>query len=109
MIGQRISTAASDQLLHVIVHVGIHSVEDPDDDKSEFLTVEQEIIGQWKRAFWGKKWVMAKLSEAEITHFFGAWHPDGSISSSELEQPEQDEPGDGAISYINDDCDDDIP
>ncbi len=36
---QRISTAASDQILHVIDHVGIHSVEDPDDDKSEFLIV----------------------------------------------------------------------
>jgi hypothetical protein len=33
LIGQRISTAASDQLLHVIGHVGINIVEDPEDDK----------------------------------------------------------------------------
>ena len=59
--------------------------------------------------FLGKKWVLTKLSEAEIVHFLGAWHPGGYISSSELEQAEPDEPGDGAISYINDDCDDDIP
>ncbi len=85
MIGQRISTAAYDQLLNVISHLGIRSVEDPDDDKSEFLTVKQEIIGHWKRVFWGKKW--AKLSEAEIVHFFGAWRSDGNISSSELEKP----------------------
>ncbi len=45
LIGQRISTAASHQLLHVIGHVGINIVEDPDDDKLEFLTVKQDIIG----------------------------------------------------------------
>ncbi len=56
----------------------------------------------------GKKWLLTKLSGAEIVHFFGAWHPGGNISLSELEQPEPDEPGDGAISYLNDDCDDDI-
>ncbi len=45
LIGQRISAAASDQHLHVVGHVGIHIVEDPDDDKKEFLTVKQDIIG----------------------------------------------------------------
>ncbi len=108
LIGPRISTAASDQLLHVTGHVGIHSVEDPDDDESEFLTVKQEIVGHWKRYFLGKKWVQTKLSEAEIVHFFSTWDPDGNISSSELEQPEPDVPGDDAMSYLNDDCDDDI-
>jgi hypothetical protein len=49
-----------------------------------------------------------KLSEAQIVHIFSAWDPDGNISSSELEQSEPDEQGDGAMSYVNDDCDDDI-
>ncbi len=40
--------------------MGIHIVKDPDDDKSEFLTVKQDIIGHWKRVFLGKKWVLKK-------------------------------------------------
>jgi hypothetical protein len=70
LIGQQISTAASDQLSHVIGHVGIHIVEDPDDDKSEFPTVKQDIIGHWKRVLLGKKWVLTKLSESDIVNFF---------------------------------------
>ena len=56
----------------------------------------------------GKKWVMSKLSEAKIVHFFGAWHPDGNISSSELEKPESDEPVNGVMSCLNDDYNVDI-
>ncbi len=69
LIGQRISTAASDQLLHVTGHVGIKSVEDPDDDKSEFLTVKQEIIGHWKRVFVGKKWVQTNYVRHRLSTF----------------------------------------
>ncbi len=52
-----------------------------------------------------KKQVTTKLSEVESVHYIGAWHPDGNISLSELEEPESDEPGHGAVNYINNDCD----
>jgi hypothetical protein len=97
LIGQRISTAASDQLLRGINYVGIHSVEEPDDDKSEFLTVKQEIIGHWKRVFWPRNGYWQNCLRQRLSTFFGACHPDGNISSFGLKKPEPDELADGAI------------
>jgi hypothetical protein len=60
--------------------------------------------------FVGKKQVTTKLSEVQSVLYIGAWHPDGNISLSELEEPEPDEPGHGAVNYTNNlnDCDDNV-